>query len=101
MGENIDGQASARQAGFAGVTRKVLERLALPGDHRELAVVEVTSIHPVASLRFTDIPSAGWSSSSKVSPSQLMAATIRDSTGQATPCRTGPIFHTPCFAIVT
>src|SRR5215475_12414354 len=42
MGENIDGQARAQQAGFAGITRKVLERLPLPGDHRELAVVEVT-----------------------------------------------------------
>lgn len=38
MSEQRDGQAS----GFAGVTRKVLERLPLPGDHRELAVVEVT-----------------------------------------------------------
>jgi quercetin dioxygenase-like cupin family protein len=35
-------QASAQQAGFAGVTRKVLERLPVPGDHRELVVVEVT-----------------------------------------------------------
>ena len=42
MGENSDVQTSARQAGFAGITRKVLERLALPGDDRELAVVEVT-----------------------------------------------------------
>jgi quercetin dioxygenase-like cupin family protein len=38
----IDGPASGQQAGFAGVTRKVLERLPLPGDHRELVVVEVT-----------------------------------------------------------
>ena len=42
MGANTDGQASARQTAFSGVTRKVLERLALPGDHRELVVVEVT-----------------------------------------------------------
>ncbi|KWV59044.1 cupin [Bradyrhizobium macuxiense] len=42
MGENSDGQASAQQAAFAGVTRKILERLALPGDHRELVVAEVT-----------------------------------------------------------
>ncbi|WP_076865023.1 cupin domain-containing protein [Bradyrhizobium mercantei] len=35
-------QANAQQAGFAGVTRKTLERLALPGDHRELVVAEVT-----------------------------------------------------------
>jgi quercetin dioxygenase-like cupin family protein len=42
MGESIHGQASAKQAGFADVTRKVLERLPLPGDHRELVVVEVT-----------------------------------------------------------
>jgi quercetin dioxygenase-like cupin family protein len=42
MGENIDGQAGAQQARFLGVTRKVLERLPLPGDHRELVVAEVT-----------------------------------------------------------
>ena len=42
MGESSDGRASAQQAGFPGVTRKVLERLPLPGDHRELVVVEVT-----------------------------------------------------------
>jgi quercetin dioxygenase-like cupin family protein len=42
MGEPVGGKASAPQAGFAGVTRKVLERLPLPGDHRELVVVEVT-----------------------------------------------------------
>jgi quercetin dioxygenase-like cupin family protein len=42
MGELIDGQASAQQTGFPGVTRQILERLALPGDHRELVVVEVT-----------------------------------------------------------
>jgi quercetin dioxygenase-like cupin family protein len=42
MNERIDGQAGAQQAGFAGVTRKLLERLPLPGDTRELAVVEVT-----------------------------------------------------------
>ena len=46
MVETVGGQdtqqASTQQAGFAGVTRKVLERLALPGDHRELVVVEVT-----------------------------------------------------------
>ena len=42
MGESTGGQASVQQAGFPGVTRKVLERLPLPGDHRELVVVEVT-----------------------------------------------------------
>lgn len=42
MGQGHDGQAGAQQTGFAGVTRRVLERLALPGEHRELAVVEVT-----------------------------------------------------------
>ena len=42
MGESIDGQAGTQSAGFAGVTRKILERLALPGDHRELVVAEVT-----------------------------------------------------------
>ncbi|WGR95429.1 cupin domain-containing protein [Bradyrhizobium sp. ISRA443] len=42
MSENSDSQANAQQAGFAGVTRKILERLALPGDHRELVVAEVT-----------------------------------------------------------
>ncbi|HEX9213483.1 MAG TPA: cupin domain-containing protein [Bradyrhizobium sp.] len=41
MDEHPDGQASAQQAGFAGVTRKVLERLPLPGN-QELMVVEVT-----------------------------------------------------------
>jgi len=51
MGESIDGQASAKQAGFADVTRKVLERLPLPGDPRELVVVEVTyPPHGVAPL---------------------------------------------------
>jgi quercetin dioxygenase-like cupin family protein len=44
MDERIDDDASPQQAGFAGVTRKILERLPLPGDNRELAVVEVT--HP-------------------------------------------------------
>ncbi|WP_407148540.1 cupin domain-containing protein [Bradyrhizobium sp. ORS 86] len=42
MGENSNGQASGQQSGFAGVTRKILERLALPGDDRELVVAEVT-----------------------------------------------------------
>ncbi|WP_244436741.1 cupin domain-containing protein [Bradyrhizobium japonicum] len=42
MDEHIDGQSSAPQAGFAGVTRKILERLPLPGNHQELMVVEVT-----------------------------------------------------------
>lgn len=41
MVERPDGQASAEQSGFAGVTRKVLERLPLP-DNQELTVVEVT-----------------------------------------------------------
>jgi quercetin dioxygenase-like cupin family protein len=42
MGERIDADAREGQAGFAGVTRKVLERVPLPGDIRELVVVEVT-----------------------------------------------------------
>lgn len=42
MSENNANPASGQQAGFQGVTRKVLERLPLPGDARELAVVEVT-----------------------------------------------------------
>lgn len=42
MGENIDGQPSGQQGGFAGVTRRILERLALPADDRELVVAEVT-----------------------------------------------------------
>ncbi|MBR0686464.1 cupin domain-containing protein [Bradyrhizobium manausense] len=42
MVERTDGQARAQQSGFAGVTRKVLERLPLPGTNQELMVVEVT-----------------------------------------------------------
>lgn len=42
MGESKDEQASPQHAGFAGVTRKLLERLPLTGDDRELVVVEVT-----------------------------------------------------------
>ncbi|WP_375785379.1 cupin domain-containing protein [Bradyrhizobium sp. Pha-3] len=42
MAESNEGPANARQAGFAGVTRKTLERLQLPGDQRELVVAEVT-----------------------------------------------------------
>jgi quercetin dioxygenase-like cupin family protein len=42
MSERQDGHTGAQQGGFSGVTRKVLERLPLPGDHRELCVVEVT-----------------------------------------------------------
>lgn len=41
MMERPDDQASAQRTGFAGVTRKVLERLPLPGN-QELTVVEVT-----------------------------------------------------------
>jgi quercetin dioxygenase-like cupin family protein len=40
MSENIDGRG--RQGAFSGVTRRILERLPLPDDRRELAVVEVT-----------------------------------------------------------
>jgi hypothetical protein len=50
MVETVGGQ----QAGFAGVTRKVLERLPLPEDHRELVVVEVT-YPPGGLLRFIGI----------------------------------------------
>jgi quercetin dioxygenase-like cupin family protein len=42
MGEGIDNQASAQQDGFPGVVRKILERLPLSGDNRELVVAEVT-----------------------------------------------------------
>jgi len=42
MGENSNDQARVQQSGFAGVTRKILDRLALPGDDRELVVAEVT-----------------------------------------------------------
>jgi quercetin dioxygenase-like cupin family protein len=42
MAERGDGDGRARQSGFSGVTRRILERLPLPGDGRELAVVEVT-----------------------------------------------------------
>jgi quercetin dioxygenase-like cupin family protein len=42
MSERQDGHTGAQQGGFSGVMRKVLERLPLPGDHRELCVVEVT-----------------------------------------------------------
>ena len=42
MDERTDDRAGVRQSGFSGVTRKLLERLPLPGDRRELAVVEVT-----------------------------------------------------------
>jgi len=42
MSERSNGQTSARQAGFSGVTRRVLERLPLPGRNQELMVVEVT-----------------------------------------------------------
>ena len=39
MAENVEGK---QQAGFAGVTRKILEHLSLPGDNRQLVVAEVT-----------------------------------------------------------
>jgi quercetin dioxygenase-like cupin family protein len=42
MAEHTGEHAMAQQGGFSGVTRKVLERLPVPGDHRELCVVEVT-----------------------------------------------------------
>jgi quercetin dioxygenase-like cupin family protein len=42
MGERTNGPVSAQQTGFPGVTRKVLERLPVSGDNRELVVVEVT-----------------------------------------------------------
>jgi quercetin dioxygenase-like cupin family protein len=42
MGELTEGQTGAQQAGFRGVTRRVLEHLPLLADHRELVVVEVT-----------------------------------------------------------
>jgi quercetin dioxygenase-like cupin family protein len=42
MDETSNAAAAAPQAGFAGVTRKILERLPISGDTRELVVVEVT-----------------------------------------------------------
>ena len=42
MGEPVEGQPSAQPIGFARVTRRILERIPVPGDHRELVVVEVT-----------------------------------------------------------
>jgi quercetin dioxygenase-like cupin family protein len=42
MSEPTDGQAGAQQSGFAGVIRRTLESLPMPGDRRELALVEVT-----------------------------------------------------------
>ncbi|TWA98407.1 cupin domain-containing protein [Bradyrhizobium stylosanthis] len=57
MNQPNDGRVDAQRAGFAGVTRKVLERLPLPGGDKELMVVEVTyppggtaplHLHPVA-----------------------------------------------------
>jgi quercetin dioxygenase-like cupin family protein len=41
MVEHSHDHANTRQSGFAGVTRKVLERLPMPGN-QELTVVEVT-----------------------------------------------------------
>ena len=38
----VSAPANDPQPGFAGVTRRLLERLHLPGDNRELVVVEVT-----------------------------------------------------------
>ena len=38
MAEHVEGK---QQAGFSGVTRKILEHLSLPGDGRELVVAEV------------------------------------------------------------
>ncbi len=42
MAQPVDGERGGQQAGFSGVTRKILERLPLPADHRELVVAEVT-----------------------------------------------------------
>ena len=42
MVETSNATVAAPLAGFAGVTRKILERLPLSGDTRELVVVEVT-----------------------------------------------------------
>jgi len=42
MEESNDRPAGDQPIAFAGVTRKLLERLPLPGDIRELFVVEVT-----------------------------------------------------------
>jgi quercetin dioxygenase-like cupin family protein len=42
MAEHGDAQTNPPQGGFSGVSRKTLERLALPGDARELVVAEVT-----------------------------------------------------------
>jgi quercetin dioxygenase-like cupin family protein len=37
-----EGQGGGQQTGFSSVTRRILERLPLPADDRELVVVEVT-----------------------------------------------------------
>jgi quercetin dioxygenase-like cupin family protein len=59
MSESINDQGSADKAKNSGVSRRILERLPIPGDHRELVVAEVTyppaevapmHRHPVAGI---------------------------------------------------
>ncbi|WP_225162884.1 hypothetical protein [Bradyrhizobium sp. BRP56] len=98
MAEGSDGQAKAQQA--AGVTRKTLERLALPGDDRELVVAEVTyppggvaplHRHPVGGVVFI-VEGMAESAYGDPAPRQYRQARL---------CRIDPRFRTRCFAIAT
>jgi quercetin dioxygenase-like cupin family protein len=100
MGERK--RASNQKAGFHGVTRKVLERLPLPGgDDQELAVVEVTyppggvaplHRHPVGGIVYI-VEGVAESAYGSDAPRQYRAGeTLR---------RIGPTFHTLTSAIVT
>ena len=48
MSESTNDQDSANKAKNSGVSRRILERLPIPGDHRELVVAEVT--YPTAGV---------------------------------------------------
>lgn len=59
MSELTNDQEGAKQAKLSGISRRILERLPIPGDHRELVVAEVTYAaagaapihrHPVAGI---------------------------------------------------
>lgn len=59
MSESTNDQDNADEAKSSGVSRRILERLPIPGDHRELVVAEVTyppagvaplHRHPVAGI---------------------------------------------------
>ncbi|WP_234679930.1 cupin domain-containing protein [Bradyrhizobium monzae] len=99
MVERPRSQASAQQAGFAGVTRKILERLPMPGN-QGLMVVEVTyppsgvaplHRHPVAGAIYI-IEGVAESAYGSDEPRQYRAARR---------CRTGRIFRTRTFVIAT